>query len=584
MSDVALPRPRWRPSSTGTVGRLRDAATDTRFLLLRRAILAVLLAVVAFHYSLSTLIRTLKDQTPLSYLGLVPLIALALAASRIRPELREPAIHDRQVDYIIGLPLMIGALAFNVLMPVRLSTMFWLWRLDLVSLPIFVSGVICLLFGVRTLWRLKVPVLFLLLAWPLPYTTLLVNWLNAFTNSTLAGLNFMLRYVHVAAKDPTQSAGTYLVHHGASSFQVSVASACSGVNGIVGYLLVAIAFLTGVVGSAIRKFAWLGFGLAAVWASNVVRILLILTAGNRWGENVAIDILHPFMGLVMFNLVVLLMVLVMRRFGLELRWSRGIPGSTTSTMIKHAVPKLRLAVGVVAVFALVGAVANESLRSYDLVVSSLGAPRLAPFSDHPAQPVGWSAHKTDVYTWAKPFFGEDSTWYRFEYVWDSNTHDELQSSSPVISDVIQTSDLSSFSTYGIEACYRFHGYQLHSIQTVDLGGGVTGNVLSYYNSKVHSDWTTVYWHWPVKSADGKTRYERVTLMLIDTAGATFHGPSLSSSTARSLGLSVTNAISGKRSKADSQLSTTRSFLIAFAQRIISHQAAATTVKASTPAP
>ena len=573
MTDVVLARPR-RVALADSWRRLIDWGTSPRQLLVRRALLGILLVGVAFHYSLTTLVRTLKDQTPLSYLGLVPIIALALAAARIRPAVSEPPIHDRQVDYIIGVPLMLGALVFDILMPVRLSTMFWLWRLDLVSLPLFVAGTLCLLFGVRTLWRLKVPVLFLLLAWPLPYTTLLVNWLNAFTNSTLAGLNVALRFVHVAAKDPTQDVGTYLVSHAGTTFPVSVASACSGVNGIVGYLLVAVAFLTGVVGGAVRKIVWLTFGLAAVWASNVARILLILFAGNRWGEKVAIGVLHPFMGLLTFNLVVLAMVLAMRPFGLELRIDRGPRGVDLATPLKRAVPKVRLAAAVVLVLALAAAVANSSLRSYDLVVSALGAPRLAPYSDFPAHPDGWSDRKIDTYTWAKPFFGEDSTWYRYAYTWDSNVHDTFQSSTPVISDVIQTSDLSSFSTYGIEACYRFHGYKLHSIKTVDLGGGVTGNVLSYYNTKVHSDWTTVYWHWPVKAANGKTRYERITLMMINTSGATFTGTIPGSGLVRSLALGVNNALGSNQSKVDVQLSSTRTFLVAFARSVIAHQAPA----------
>ena len=574
MSDVALARRGRELSVAGARRQLTEWATDPRYTLGRRAALAVALVVVAFHYSLSTLVRTLKDQTPLSYLGLVPIIALVLAAARARPDVSELPIHDRQVDYIIGIPLMAGAIVFDVLMPVRMSTLFWLWRLDLVSLPLFVAGTISIFFGVRMLWRLKVPVLFLLLAWPLPYTTLLVDWLSAFTNSTLSGLNFMLRYIHVAVRDPTQDVGTYLVSNGGGRFPVSVASACSGVNGIVGYLLVAVAFLTGVLGTAVRKFVWLGLGLALVWASNVLRILVILYAGHRWGERVAIDVLHPFIGLVTFNLVILAMVLVMRRFGLQLNLARGARGAVAAERLRRAVPRVRLAAAIVLVFAIIASVANSSLRAYDLVVSSLGAPRLAPFSDLPSTPVGWTAHKTDIYTWAKPFFGEDSTWYRYQLLWDGNTHDQLQSTTPVIADVIQTSDLSSFSTYGVEACYRFHGYSLHAIKTVDLGGGVTGNVLSYYNSKVHSDWTTVYWHWPVKASDGKTRYERITLMVIDTAGATYTGPNPGSSIARSFGLGVQNALAGKGSKVDSQLSDTRAFLDAFARLLISRQAIA----------
>ena len=49
-------------------------------------------------------------------------------------------------------------LAINLLLPIRLSTLFWVWRVDLVSLPLFVAGAIALLFGVRALWRQRLPV------------------------------------------------------------------------------------------------------------------------------------------------------------------------------------------------------------------------------------------------------------------------------------------------------------------------------------------------------------------------------------------------------------------------------------------
>src|SRR5215831_8492322 len=96
--------------------------------------------IVAYHYSLSTLLQTLNLDTPLAYIGLVPVIALALAALRCRPLRPEPAIFDRQVDYIVGVPLMATSLAINILLPARLSTMFWILRIDLLSLPFFVAG------------------------------------------------------------------------------------------------------------------------------------------------------------------------------------------------------------------------------------------------------------------------------------------------------------------------------------------------------------------------------------------------------------------------------------------------------------
>ncbi|HEV3191391.1 MAG TPA: exosortase/archaeosortase family protein, partial [Polyangiaceae bacterium] len=406
MTDVAYPR---RETAFAAVDRIGDAAETLRaprYAVYRRTTLAVLLVVVAFHYSLSTLLRTLKEQTPLAYLGLVPIMSLLLAAACIRPDVDEPPIHDRQVDYIIGMPLLLAALCFTVLMPIRMSTLFWLYRMDLVALPLYVAGTITLLFGVRTLWRLRIPVAFLILAWPLPYTTFLVNLLSGFTGSTLSGLNFFIRFDHVAVASPLQGQGIYVVSHAGRTFPVSVASACSGVNGVVGYLLIAVAFLTVVRGTWLRKFTWLAVGLGSVWLSNVARIFVLLFAGQHWGQSFAIDVLHPFIGLVIFNLVVVGMVLAMRPFGLTMGFARRSP--TASLHVSQAVPKVRLAFAIVAGISILGFVANSALRSYDLVLSSLGAPRLVSFSDSPSRPQGWSVVKSDVYTWATPFFGTDS--------------------------------------------------------------------------------------------------------------------------------------------------------------------------------
>jgi len=550
-------------------------ARAPQYTLHRRTLLAVGIITIAFHYSLVTLLRTLKEQTPLAYLGLVPIIALLLAAAMVRPAAGEPPIHDRQVDYILGVPMLLGALSLDIFMPIRMSTLFWLYRVDLLALPLFTAGTITILFGVRTLWRLRIAVAFLILAWPLPYTTMLLNTLSLFTNSTLGGLAFLLHHVeHLATPVPSQGQGVFLVKHGSSSFPVSVVSACSGVNGVVGYLLISMAFLTLVIGGWIRKMLWLSLGLALVWGSNVVRIFMILFAGHTFGRQFAIDILHPVLGLVVFNIVVVAMVIGMRPFGLVMKFSERPGIGQIGDHVRSAVPRVRLAMAVVGVFALVGYVANSSLKSYDLVVSSLGAPRLVSFSDNPSHPLGWQVARTNVYTWATPFFGEDSTWYRFAYTFVGDPNATLKSNSQVISDVINTSDVSSFSTYGIEACYSFHGYHLYSIKTVDLGGGVTGNVLAYYNTSEKSDWTTVYWHWPVRTPAGKTRYERVTLMLINTADAQFTGPTPQPSTVRSLGLSLQNAISGKSSPVAAKFAQTEQFLVEFAHAIIEQQAVA----------
>jgi hypothetical protein len=60
--------------------------------------------VIAYSYSLTTLLQLADLNTPLAYVSLVPLISLILAAVHSQPARPEPSIHDRQTDYIIGPP------------------------------------------------------------------------------------------------------------------------------------------------------------------------------------------------------------------------------------------------------------------------------------------------------------------------------------------------------------------------------------------------------------------------------------------------------------------------------------------------
>ena len=524
--------------------------------------------VVAYHYSLSSLFQNLNVDTPLAYIALVPLIALGLAVVRSKPTAVEPAIHDRQVDYIVGLPLMVAALAIEFFLPRRLSTMFWVWRIDLLSLPLFVAGVISIVFGVRALWRQKLTVGYLLLAWPVPYTLLLLNLLNGFTNVTLGLLRAAVRILPVAKPVAGDNTIFQISHHG-QLFPLSVVSACSGVNGIVGFLLVGTAFAAVVKGPLLRKTVWLVGGLLLLWGINIARLLFIFWVGHTWGEHVAINVFHPFLGLVLFNLGVLLMILLLRPFGLRIgafdrhptppSETRGEPATTTV-----AVPRILSAVAVVAALGITLGVNNSTLRSYDLVANSAGEPKLASFSDNPGAPTGWRASYITSFEWAKPMFGQSSTWRRYGYA-PAGFGGDLHSSIPVVADVINTNKLSSFSAYGVEACYRFHGYSLRDVGQVRLGGGITGEALSY-SSKKDGDWTIVWWIWPTKFGD-TTHYERVILYMLNTTAGYVQSPGPVT------GLkNLRGSLSGQNAT-DQRLSTIRAFLIAFAREVVKGQAA-----------
>jgi hypothetical protein len=146
---------------------------------------------IAFKASLLSLATGLPGQLALGALALVPLLALLLALGiALRGKRPEPDIHDRYLDYILGLALLGGATAAMWLLPGTMSIFFWSWRLDLVWLPFFAAGALTLLCGTRALWRYRVPVIFLFLAWPLPYVAARIPAATAAV--AILGLGFIL--------------------------------------------------------------------------------------------------------------------------------------------------------------------------------------------------------------------------------------------------------------------------------------------------------------------------------------------------------------------------------------------------------
>jgi exosortase/archaeosortase family protein len=544
--------------------------TRTNLQLAVRPTLAVAAIVTAYHTSIATLIDGLSLDTPLAHLALVPAIALLLAFIHGRPKVNEPPIHDRQLDWILGLPLVVGALAMNFLLPARLSTMFWVWRVDLLSLPFFVAGVVSLLFGVRTLWRIRAAVLFLFLAWPWPYNQMLDRWLGEFTNLTIGGLKAILNFWHIARPVAGGDGSLFDIPHAGGTVRMSVASACSGANGVVGFFIVGAAFVLVVEGTRVRKFAWLALGGLLVWALNVLRILVIFVAANKWGERVAIDGFHPYIGLVVFNIAVLIMLFLIRPFGLRLRTTpapRAALASPNGARSMPYRPRATTALASVLVITLALATLNADLRSNDPVATSLGSPRLAGFATTRETPEGWTLAENSRIEWARRFFGRDSKWVRDVY--SDNGEGPLSSTLPIYADIIDTSSRNALSAYGIEACYKFHGYKVSKKHSVDLGNGVVGGVLSWTNPDNDSTWTTLWWHWPIKTEEG-TRYERVTLLVNDQAGSTLTAPEPNSDLTSKVRIDVADAIKGGKGDefGTDRLAETKRFLAAFAQELV----------------
>ena len=554
--------------------RWLDASQTTRTQIQVAVLISSVL--IAYNYSLTTLLQTADQQTPLAYISLVPAIALAIAAIRARPLKPEPPIYDRQVDYFIGIPLILAAVAINQLLPARMSAMFWVYRVDLFSLPIFIAGAVAIIFGCRVLWRQKLAIAFLFLAWTYPYQKYLLGVLNGFTDATLVAMQKIAVWTHLATPSTVTGDTLFTIHHHGSTFALSIVSACSGVNGVVGFLLIGSAFAAIVRGPIVRKILWLAGGMALIWALNLGRITFIFFAGKEWGESVALNVFHPFIGLVLFGVGVVVMIVLIRPLGLRIQvgaadppTSKGaVPTTTPAAQAQKnkatlAVPKVYLAVVAVVIAAIVIGISNVGLSSYNLVAGVTGQAKLTAFIQGPVAPQGWSTNYQATFAWAKPLFGDTSIWNRYSML--SAGNGPLHAHAAVVADVINTPDLSSFSAFGVENCYEFHGYALADVSQVSLLGGITGQSMSY-TSQQFGSWSIVYWIVPVKMDNGSTSYERVVLYVRNSGRGVLARGLTSGNSVNNIGGSLNPS-----DQADRALINNRTFLVAFANQLIGAQ-------------
>ncbi|HEY8291363.1 MAG TPA: exosortase/archaeosortase family protein [Thermomicrobiales bacterium] len=307
-------------------GRVEPRLHTTRFGIAWRPLTLIVSVMVAYFFSLSDLIRAMKYDTPLAYLGFVPPIAFALGCYRYRRARAVPAPIG-PLDAAAGGALLVLAMLMSIGLPIVLDAYAWSKRLDLISLPIFAAGLVILLYGTGALGWAWPALAYGCLVWPVPYDFMLSRFLNPLTDWTAWCTAQFARVLPLgAAIDPTDGTVFTIATPGGPQ-GVSIGSACSGFNSFVAWLLIGVALCVIVRG---RKRAESGFaitGRLALWIlvgafltllGNIGRILVLFVTVHHAGLGTAFTSVHAVFGTTLFACIVAAMLLLLPRFGLAL--------------------------------------------------------------------------------------------------------------------------------------------------------------------------------------------------------------------------------------------------------------------------
>ncbi len=217
---------------------------------------------------------------------------------------------------LLGISLCLSAL----LIQVWGSYSFYPLQFHLFSLPIFVAGIVLLVFGVDSVRMLIFPILLLIFLCPFPLLFLDMYGVNLIDSvATLSAgilkvfLPIQLSFRPIVVMSTVTSAG--------QSVSFELAAACSGI-----YSLTAIVFLTVILlylsyGSLAKKTVFVGFAIFTAYGLNVLRIVLTVFLGHFFGYGLAVDFFHLFGGVVLLFLGGLLLAFTSDKL-LKLSFSR----------------------------------------------------------------------------------------------------------------------------------------------------------------------------------------------------------------------------------------------------------------------
>lgn len=338
-----------------------------------RALTLIACVGLAYWQPLIDLMRGMRYDTPLAYLGITPFFAIALGCWQYYHTPASESASGRS-DIAIGTALIAGALLTGAGAPIVLHISAWTTRLtvlslpayaaskrlDLLSLPIFAAGLIVLLYGRKALRWAWPALAYGIFVWPAPASSLLtyaLPWLSHLTVGVVAALSALFP-VGAVANPADGTLFTITTPHGAQ--ELSIGSVCSGFNSVLAWMLVGIAVGIVVrkagsrrydVDTAIRLASWLLIGVLAVFASNIVRIIGLFALAHTFGIGVAFESVHVSIGMILLTLIVVGMFAILPRFGLALPLSERRVGRV-SAEAESVRPAIRTRVSLAALTAI----------------------------------------------------------------------------------------------------------------------------------------------------------------------------------------------------------------------------------------
>ncbi len=443
----------------------------------------------------SVLGTNLLSDNPLAYLVWIPGIALGWAVIRLTSMRSYP--DDHELNILLGLG---GIVIFGLLL--ALGDYRWPWAFSLFDIGILVWPFWCLstawmLFGVGATKTLIQPLAYMLLAWPPLYGRIVAVTMPFLNSVAVQTITVIDRAPFIR---PTSQAGTFLVHSSHHWVPIFVSQVCSGADSLIAALLFLPVVLAFFKGPLVKKVAVLiGVALATI-LMNLVRLEVIIGLLHWTSPELALNIVHPVLGIVLLVLLMGAVLKVSEVVGLHLRmpqWSHGLP-----TPSRIAAPLATVA-GAILWLALTGVGRGSGTPAHPITVSTVQLNHYLP-AIPPLQRTNILRENEDT------ILGPGSQTQADVYYNASHT---------VMAEVWRTQEPIVLAGLGGRNCLLFHGNHILDQSPVSLFNGITGYAFVLVTptasiSTLGSEWVDMEYTVSTQTPHGRHWYFRVEIAML----------------------------------------------------------------------
>jgi exosortase len=298
----------------------------SHFALVLSITFVLLTIVIVYGQDLLILTKEALQNDALTHIVLVPFLVCFLIYRKrtlVKASLAIGVLRDKKVTISLSELTGIALCIFSFLLYWYGSYTFYPLEYHIVSLVIFIIGMLRMLLDTGTFKAIVFPILLLIFLIPLPFNIIFA------AGGTLGNLNTQASYellrmtgVPVALSSEFGPPTIEVHNPPALPIQFGVDIPCSGIYSLIAFAMFATFIAYIAQGSIIKKIALFFTGFLMLQILNVLRITLTVLIAYKIGEEIAMTIFHTFSGwfLIFVGMLLLLItsekLLHLRIFGI----------------------------------------------------------------------------------------------------------------------------------------------------------------------------------------------------------------------------------------------------------------------------